>query len=101
MDNIESNSADRIKAYISEIKFNNGSSLKIEANDIILFVGPNNAGKTQALNDIYSKARANYTTLVISDITKAIKSGGSLQPLLEKIAVATNRGADNICYHGH
>ena len=101
MDNIESNSADRIKAYISEIKFNNGSSLKIEANDIVLFVGPNNAGKTQALNDIYSKARANYTTLVISDITKAIKSGGSLQPLLEKIAVATNRVANNIYYHGH
>ena len=100
MNNTESNDTDRIKAYISEIKFNNGSSLKIEANDIILFVGPNNAGKTQALNDIYVKAEANYPTIVISDITKAIKSGSSLKPLLDKLAKPIKSGA-NLRYENH
>ncbi len=47
--------ADRLKAYISEITFNNGEKLSIRDNDIVLFVGPNNAGKSQALNDIYAK----------------------------------------------
>ena len=39
--------------YISQLKFNNGETLDISANDIVVFVGPNNAGKSQSLKDIY------------------------------------------------
>lgn len=40
--------------YISQIQFNNGKLLDISENDIVVFVGPNNAGKSQALKDIYA-----------------------------------------------
>ena len=40
--------------YISRITFNNGESLDISRDDIVIFVGPNNAGKSQSLNDIYA-----------------------------------------------
>lgn len=35
--------------YISRITFNNGESLDISRDDIVIFVGPNNAGKSQSL----------------------------------------------------
>ena len=35
----------RIRAFISEIIFNNGKQIHINPNSIVLFVGPNNVGK--------------------------------------------------------
>ena len=40
--------------YISKVAFNNGQSIDINKNDIVIFVGPNNVGKSQALKDIYA-----------------------------------------------
>ena len=40
--------------YISRLEFNTGESLDIKQNDIVVFVGPNNAGKSQSLKDIYT-----------------------------------------------
>ena len=34
------------RAWISEIEFNDNSAIKLEQNDIVVFVGPNNAGKS-------------------------------------------------------
>lgn len=86
---------DTLKAHISELTFNNGQLLTIEPNDIVLFVGPNNAGKTQALNDIYNKCSDRNFTVVLSDV-KTTKSQGSLRPLLDIIAQPTQ---DGIFFH--
>ena len=43
--------------YISRITFNNGESLDISRDDIVIFVGPNNAGKSQSLKDIYTLSK--------------------------------------------
>lgn len=40
------------RGYISCFEFNNGETVEIRENDIVLFVGPNNAGKSQSLKDI-------------------------------------------------
>ena len=40
--------------YISELEFNTGEKVQINRNDIVVFVGPNNAGKSQSLKDIYT-----------------------------------------------
>ncbi len=37
---------------ITSVKFSNGEVIQLEPNDIVVFVGPNNAGKTRALRDI-------------------------------------------------
>lgn len=39
--------------YISKLFLNNGKEIDISKNDIVIFVGPNNAGKSQTLKDIY------------------------------------------------
>ena len=41
--------------YASEIEFNDGSKVSdIGKNDIVVFVGANNVGKSQTLKDIYN-----------------------------------------------
>ena len=42
--------------YISKVQFKNGETIDLLQNDIVVFVGPNNAGKSQCLRDIYSLA---------------------------------------------
>lgn len=39
--------------FISEIVFNDNSSLLLNEGDIVVFVGANNVGKSQALNDLF------------------------------------------------
>ncbi len=46
-------SIEKAGGYISKIVFNNGSDIDLQPNDIVVFVGPNNAGKSQSLKDIY------------------------------------------------
>ena len=55
--------------YISKIHFNDGTSLDIQQNDIIIFVGPNNAGKSQSLKDIYALSSNKIPTTVVSDVS--------------------------------
>ena len=54
--------------YISEIKFNTGYTMPVKQDDIVIFVGPNNSGKSQSLNDIYSLSSSPRKTTVISSI---------------------------------
>lgn len=41
-------------AWISNIKFKNGFNLALKENAIVVFVGPNNAGKSRTLQEIFS-----------------------------------------------
>ena len=61
-------SEEKAGGFISQIQFNNGQGLDISKNDIIVFVGPNNAGKSQALKDIYTLSEKKVPSVVISDI---------------------------------
>ena len=51
---MSNNTAQRPEFYISEITCGDGTQIPIKSNDIIVFVGPNNSGKSQALKDIYA-----------------------------------------------
>lgn len=81
----------KVKAYISEITFNNGETLSIEPNDIVLFVGPNNAGKSQSLNDIYIKCGGTAPTIVVSHV-KTQKDKGSILELIKSVTKVYDRG---------
>jgi len=82
----------RIRAYISELKFNNGDILPIAENDIVIFVGPNNVGKSQALKDIYEKCAQNSPAIVVTDV-KTIKKDGTLLALLNKLSDKNDDGS--------
>ena len=51
--------------YISKITFNNGNELEVKENDIVIFVGPNNAGKSQSLKDVYELCETKKNTVAI------------------------------------
>jgi nicotinamide riboside kinase len=43
------------KIWISSIRFSDGSTYALDQNDIVVFVGPNNSGKSKALQNLSSK----------------------------------------------
>lgn len=77
--------------YISQLKFNNGETLDISANDIVVFVGPNNAGKSQSLKDIYMLSEKKVPTVVVSEILIK-KSAKSLSTVLSEVSQGRNQG---------
>lgn len=58
----------KVGGYISKITFNNKQVININKNDIVIFVGPNNVGKSQSLKDIYTLLEKNVSTTVIKEI---------------------------------
>ena len=85
MENTEEVTYNKAGGYISEITFNNGQNVSIAKNDIVVFVGPNNAGKSQALRDIYQISNYKISNIVINDV-KFQKSDMEIQTILEKVA---------------
>lgn len=87
--------------YISQIQFNNGKLLDISENDIVVFVGPNNAGKSQALKDIYALSEKKVPSVVVSDV-KITKSSAPISSAISVISKGIHNG-DHISYNvfGH
>lgn len=78
--------------YISELEFNTGEKVQINRNDIVVFVGPNNAGKSQSLKDIYTLTGKKLPSVVISNV-KITKSNLPFESLLDSVSVGKNRVA--------
>lgn len=79
-------SAEKAGGYISKLTFNNGKELEIAANDIVVFVGPNNAGKSQSLKDIYALSKAKTPSVVISDV-KISKYTQAISTIISQVSV--------------
>lgn len=77
--------------YISKLIFNTGSEININRSDIVIFVGPNNAGKSQSLKDIYNLSSKKLPSTVISDI-EIKKYSGDIVQLLDSLSNGTNSG---------
>lgn len=59
------------RAWIDRINFSDGTSLRFTKSDIVLIVGPNNAGKSAALRAMRDKLSQNLRSPVISDVALA------------------------------
>lgn len=81
--------------YISQVQFKHGESIELLQNDIVVFVGPNNAGKSQCLRDIYALAEGRTDGVVVSDVI-ITKYDAPLEPLLNAIAQPKKNGAASI-----
>lgn len=77
--------------YISKIHFNDGTILDTQKNSIVVFVGPNNAGKSQALRDIYAICDEKVPSTVVSDI-EIVKGAQSIENLLDSISTKIEHG---------
>lgn len=83
-----------INFWISEITFSDDNTLYFEKDDIIVFVGPNNAGKSATLKEAASmlKSKRNIGK-VIKDIT--IEKEGEESDLFEKLDAVSIKRYDN------
>lgn len=88
-------SSEKAGGYISKIHFNDGTDVDIQQNDIVIFVGPNNAGKSQSLKDIYTLASEKQQTTVVTDITIK-KSSTNIKDLLDSIAPKEFQGSSTL-----
>lgn len=52
--------------YISQITLNTGDVISLNPDSILVFVGPNNAGKSQAIRDIYDMVSDNPQGVVVT-----------------------------------
>lgn len=59
-----------LQAPISELKISDGTVLQVPRNGTVVFVGPNNAGKSQALRDLHAllSSKQPDTELVVTSI---------------------------------
>jgi len=71
--------------HIVKIQFNTGKELDVNKNDIVVLVGPNNAGKSQSLSDIYQLSKNKVPTVVISDIE--VSKEGSLKSTVVPVTI--------------
>lgn len=90
-DELISQKSNNYGGYISKIIFNNGTELEVEENDIVIFVGPNNAGKSQSLKDIYELCDVKKNTVVVNDIEISIQNG-DVKELLESVSKVSDSG---------
>lgn len=58
-----------LKVRVKQVEFSDGTSLLVPETGVVLFVGPNNAGKSQALRDVVGHARGRgYSGKVVTTI---------------------------------
>lgn len=57
-----------LQCHITKLKFNNGTEIALGKSDIVVFVGPNNSGKSRSLKDIYDLFGTIDRGVVISEI---------------------------------
>ena len=78
--------------YISKVHFNDDTILDTQRNSIVVFVGPNNAGKSQALRDIFAICKNKVPSIVVSDI-EIIKNTQPIEDLLASISTRIEHGS--------
>lgn len=85
------------KIWISEIEFNDGTKIVLKPNEIVVFVGPNNAGKSatikESLSLLKSKVNGKQNAKVLRDLT--IRKEGNeadFKSFLESISTKKNLG---------
>lgn len=78
--------------YVDGLVFNDGTSVELRRDDIVVFVGPNNVGKSQALRDIHELLDGDRNNSIIVTEATLKKEKPPTDEFLRKIAIETNNG---------
>lgn len=60
------------RVWIERLTFNNGRTVTLDKNDITVFVGPNNAGKSASLKEIHKRLQNNSPTSSTNIMTEMV-----------------------------
>lgn len=77
---------------INRLVFNDGMSIDLTPQDIVVFVGPNNMGKSQSLRDIYNSISSDHGSLVVTDVGVEYHQPQDLRDMLENYALKSPSG---------
>jgi predicted ATPase len=94
------------KIWISEIEFNDETKISVDKNEIIVFVGPNNAGKSatlkETINMLRSKVSGEQNSKVVKDITISKEGDETMfRTFIENISTKKFQGAPEAFYQGY
>ena len=84
--------------FVNSITFNNGETIKINKNDIVVFAGPNNAGKSQSLKDIYACITNQHHKMVIKDIDLTFQNSDNDVVFIESCSAQSKNPASGYIY---
>ena len=85
---------------INRLVFNDGTSIDLTPRDIVVFVGPNNMGKSQSLRDIYNSISSDHGSLVVTDVGVEYHQPQDLCNLVENYSLRTP-SAQHFLYRGY
>ena len=74
----------RPNLFIEKLIFNNGTTLQVGKGDIIVFVGPNNVGKSQVLKDIHNLTGNDINSIVVKEVSCSQCSVEGITPWYDK-----------------
>ena len=85
---------------INKLQFNEGTSIDLAPQDIVVFVGPNNMGKSQSLRDIFNSITVDHGSVVVTDIGIDYHNPKELESIIESLSLKTPSG-NNYSYSGY
>lgn len=75
-----------LSAPITELVFSDGQRLPLEHDSIVVFVGPNNAGKTTCLRDIYECLAGEGPGLIVQEVAFQKPEISDIASLFDEVA---------------
>lgn len=92
-----------LQCHITKLKFNNGTEIPLDKSDIVVFVGPNNSGKSRSLKDIYDLFGTLARGVVISEIETDITPCDDFEKWIGSFSkVSSHHDGDNwYSFFGH
>ena len=86
--------------YVESLTFNNGESIGLKKDDIVVFVGPNNVGKSQSLKDIYACITNQKFKTVIKDVSLTLQNSANDEEYIKGYSTITTDPNTSYLYSG-
>lgn len=90
-----------IGVSIDRLIFIDGTEVVLNPTDIVVLVGPNNAGKSRSLKDIYSLLSSPNGSIVVRDVEKHIHNVDEIRENIKDMSLALRRGDQTFDYQGY
>lgn len=86
---------------LNSIVFNDGTEVNLSSTDIVVLVGPNNAGKSRSLKDINNALVSPQNTIVVKDITIQYHQPADIGKKVRELSLAHLRTDQTVDYQGY
>lgn len=90
-----------LKCHITKLRFNDGTEIELGKSDIVVFVGPNNSGKSRSLADIYDLYGTKAEGIVVRKIETKITRCDNFKSWIEAFAKPTSEYGGTKAYEAY